>query len=87
MTPREAKYVIEFLKARNGLETTIKLTDGSVSNAINFTWGQDLGEVEHIYTNISPPHEGREMDFFLVSEIVEVLDENGARIFKSADLK
>jgi len=70
------------------MKAIIKLADGRISVAMNVTPGQDFGEdFHHIQTNISPFVDGLSDDFFLVSEIVEITDEHGDRIFKPAALR
>jgi len=69
------KKIIEYLKSRDGKETLLKLSDGSVLKIWNVTWGYDLGdEYAHITTNISPKVPNSKNDFFYTNEIDEILD-------------
>ncbi|MER8570337.1 hypothetical protein NKH85_20440 [Mesorhizobium sp. M0924] len=85
MTPRESEYVIKLLVSRNGSNSLVTLTNGTTHRVLNIVYGRDLGEqFDHISTNVTPPQEGLESDFFYASEVQEIAAEDGVVLFLSA---
>ncbi|ESY39083.1 hypothetical protein NKK48_12000 [Mesorhizobium sp. C386A] len=85
MTPRESEYVIKLLVSRNGSNSLVTLTSGTTHRVLNIVYGRDLGEqFDHISTNVTPPQEGLESDFFYASEVQEIAAEDGVVLFRSA---
>ena len=81
MEKHEDEHIIELLRKRNGIKTTIELTNGAKIAAWNIAWGYDIGdEYAHITTNISPGIESSTIDFFFTIEIKKLYDENGNKI-------
>lgn len=75
------EYIIELLKKRNGIKTTIELDNGDVIVIWNIAWGYDIGdEYAHITTNISPDVENSTIDFFFTNEIKKLYDSTGHEI-------
>jgi len=68
------KHIIDLLKSRDGIATTIKLTT-SVLTVWNIAWGYDMGEeYAHVTTNISPGIDGVGIHFFLTTDILIIED-------------
>ncbi len=85
MTPRESEYVVKLLVSRNGSKSLVTLTNGTTHRVLNIVYGRDLGEQsDHISTNVTPPQDGLESDFFYASEVQEIAAEDGAVLFRSA---
>ena len=62
------------LRSRDGRPTTLVMRDGRVLTVVNIAWGLDEGEdYEHITTNISPQFDGASVDFFLTSEVENIV--------------
>lgn len=84
MTPREGEYAVKLLLSRNGSASFVTLSDGATCRVLNITPGRDAGEkFDHISTNVAPPQEGIESDFFYASEVREIATEDGTVLFRS----
>jgi len=69
------QVVISILRSRDSLPTEVWVEGGQTYVVYNIAWGYDIGdEYSHVTTNVSPPVEGRTIDFFLTNEIEEVID-------------
>ena len=63
------------LQGRDGQPTIVVLRDGQALLVMNIAWGYDEGEgFAHITTNISPFQDGRDIDLFLTSDVLHILD-------------
>jgi hypothetical protein len=78
MTPPptpEDEPILAVLHRRDGLATTVQLTDSKVVVVFNIAWGYDTGDAySHVTTNISPTVEGAAIDYFYTSEIARLVD-------------
>lgn len=67
--------IVDALRSRDGIPTQVRLRDGRQLAVINIAWGYDDGELAaHVSTNISPSVAGYAVDFFVTSDVVEVVD-------------
>ena len=82
--PPKDGTLIEILTKRDGQDAVAKLEDGRCLNMWNIAWGYDTGdEFAHITTNISPPDEAHDADFFFTSELAALIDpETDAMIYQ-----
>lgn len=83
MSPREGEYVVKLLVSRNGSETLVTLSNGVAHRVLNIAHGRDSGEqFDHISTNVAPPQEGLESDFFYTSDVQEIASKEGVVLFR-----
>jgi hypothetical protein len=67
--------LIEVLRERDGVPTTVLLRDGQRLRVLNIAWGYDDGEEwAHVTTNVSPSSDSDDVDFFSTDTVVTVLD-------------
>lgn len=67
--------LIEVLRERDGVPTTVVLGDGQRLHVLNIAWGYDDGdEWAHVTTNVSPSSDSEDVDFFSTDTVVRVLD-------------
>ena len=75
MEIEQGKTIVKILEKRCGQTTTVYLEDGKKLRVNDIAYGYDLGdEFAHITTNISPPKDGIEIDFFYVNEVIKIED-------------
>jgi hypothetical protein len=77
-----AARIIEVLRSRDGLRTSVTLADGRELNVHNIAWGQDMEDPEyHVTTNISPaPMEPHVIDIFSTLEVAIIADPQSGRV-------
>ena len=69
-----AAKIVQLLSERDGVHTVVRMIDGRSFHVLNIAWGRDEGEdYEHVTTNISPPVEGQDIDFFLTGDVEKVI--------------
>jgi hypothetical protein len=86
LTPREGEYAVKLLYSRNGQPSLVTLGDGSTLRVINTTWGRDFdAEYDHVSANVSPFVDGWPIATFDASEICQIVDEQGAILFRVSD--
>ncbi|QIL90515.1 hypothetical protein GNX18_12670 [Microbulbifer sp. SH-1] len=75
MNIAEGNLIVKMLEKRCGQLTLVHLENGELLNVNDIAWGYDMGDdFAHITTNISPPQEGVEVNFFYVNEVSKLLD-------------
>ena len=86
MNIEDGKAIVKILEKRCGQLTVAHLANGKVLKVKDIVWGYDMGDdFAHITTNISPPQDEAEVDFFYVNEVSKLLDpETGKIIYEPA---
>jgi len=70
-----SETILRVLRKRDGIATSVLLTDGEILRVVNIAWGYDTGAVHaHVTTNISPQIEGETVGFFRTDEVRALLD-------------
>jgi hypothetical protein len=87
VTVQEGEYISKLLRNRDGLMTYITLIDGKTIKAWDAGYaGRDIGDCfDHFYPNSTRETQHLESDFFYASQVVEISDEDGAILFRSAN--
>ena len=81
MEIEQGKTIVKILENRCGQSTMVYLEDGQILNVNDIVYGYDLGEdFAHITTNISPPVDGIEIDFFYVNQVIKIEDSEVGKI-------
>ncbi len=81
MEIEQGKTILKILEKRCGQTTTVYLEDGKKLNVNDIVYGYDLGDdFAHITTNISPPKDGIDIDFFYVNEVKKIEDPEADKI-------
>lgn len=69
------RQIIPVLRARDGKETGVLLSNERALTVYNIAWGDDLGDdFEHVTTNASPKVDGATIDLFFTDEVASIID-------------
>lgn len=85
MEIEQGKTIVKILEKRCGTSSTVYLKDKQVLLVNDIAWGYDIGDdFAHITTNISPPQDGVEVDYFYVSEVEKIIDTESGKVIYEA---
>lgn len=77
MNPQKGEEALNILKNRQGKLSLVTLANNKIARVMNIAWGKDMGaEYSHVTTNISPSIDEMVSDFFLISDVKNIQDEN-----------
>ena len=69
-TEYKDKNRVDIFKSRDGLETKVKLKNGSLISVLNIAWDYDIGDkFTHITIKVSPNVDRTTNDFSFTNEI------------------
>ena len=71
----------KLLEQRSGMVTCVTLSNGQQILVHDVAWGRDAGDMwEHVITNCSPPVAGRDVHFFILSDVASVSDPETGKV-------
>jgi len=85
VTSPNAECIVAILRARDGIETGVHLSNGRQCSVLNIAWSQDMNDPElHVTSNISPSVPDSPIDVFATNVVVEILDPKSGHILFDA---